>query len=305
MMLADDQIKKAAMLLKQGQLVAIPTETVYGLAGNATSDKAVALIYETKGRPQFNPLITHVLSLEDAKAFVTVNKQAEALAKQFWPGPLTLVLPRKEGCALSLLVSAGLDSVAIRSPAHPVARALLAETGFPLAAPSANRSGKISPTEARHVGDEFGSDIAILDGGKCSEGIESTVIDLTGAPTVLRPGTITQEAIEAVIGKIATTHNGSIKSPGMLEKHYAPNTPLRLNAMHADSGELLLAFGAALTGSAENLSPSGDLKEAAANLFHMLRALDKKDAKGIAVMPIPEEGLGIAINDRLRRAAKG
>ncbi len=301
-------IVEAAGLLQREKLAAFPTETVYGLGGNALSDHAVALIYETKGRPNFNPLIVHVPSLEEAKRYAIFNDEAQQLAKNFWPGALTLVLPRRKDCALSLLVSAGLDTVAVRVPAHPVAQALLKEAGFPIAAPSANKSGRISPTEAAHVRAEFGDALYIIDGGACEVGIESTVVDVSeGTPVILRPGSITKEQIEKIIGTITLAgKESSIKSPGMMDRHYAPSKPLRLDATDIKPGEALLAFGAEIPGAqiVQNLSPAGDLREAAANLFRMLRLLDSSDAKSIAVMPIPKEGLGVALNDRLGRAAK-
>lgn len=298
-------LKKAAEILARSELVAIPTETVYGLAGNALSDAAVAKIYETKNRPTFNPLIVHVPSLTAAKTYVEFTEIAENLAAEFWPGPLTLILPRKKNSPLSLLVSAGLDTVAIRVPAHPMALRLLETLDFPLAAPSANKSGKISPTEAAHVWAEFGNALPVLDGGPCTVGLESTVLDLTEkTPVILRPGLITAEQLSQHIA-LGDAQPSAIKSPGMLEKHYAPNHPLRLNAMQVDSGEALLAFGKPLAGAAimQNLSETGDFREAAANLFRMLRMLDASGAKKIAAMPIPNEGLGVAINDRLKRAA--
>lgn len=306
-------IAEAASALKAGKLVAFPTETVYGLGGDATSDHAVAAIYAAKGRPQFNPLIVHVHSLEQAQGLARFNDAALALAAHFWPGPLTLVLPRRSDCPLSLLVSAGMDTVAIRMPAHPLAQALLRECGLPLAAPSANRSGKISPTRAQHVRDDLGDRIAmVLDGGECSVGIESTVVGLSGgAPVILRPGSIAPEALSAVLDtQVAYHQSGGILAPGMLASHYAPNARMRLNATTASAGEALLAFGANVPGGAShtlNLSPAGNLREAAANLFAMLRTLDATGAGTIAVMPIPETtaeaALAYAINDRLLRAA--
>ena len=303
-------IVKAASLLKDNLLVAFPTETVYGLGGNALSDHAVAAIYEAKGRPQFNPLIVHVASLAEAERYAAFNDKAKKLAVIFWPGPLTLVLPRNQYCALSLLVSAGLDTVALRVPAHPLAQALLKSSGLPIAAPSANRSGRVSPTAAGHVHEELGDRVAmILDGGACDIGIESTVIDMTEeTPVILRPGSITLDQLKSAIGSVQTAKAGKgiLKSPGMLERHYAPNKPLRLNAEGVRPGEALLAFGSCVIpaeAGIQNLSPAGDLREAAANLFKMLRALDGTSAGGIAVMPIPHEGLGVAINDRLTRAA--
>ncbi len=302
-------IAHAAALLRDGRLVAFPTETVYGLGGIATNKHAVAAIFAAKGRPRFNPLIVHVPGLSEAEAFAVFDTRARHLAAHFWPGPLTLVLPRRQRSGLSLLVSAGLDTVAIRAPAHPLAEALLHATGRPIAAPSANRSGRISPTEASHVAEELGDRVAlILDGGRCAVGLESTVLDLTGgAPVLLRPGGVTREAIEGWLGPVETSDGaGMPKSPGMLASHYAPTLPLRLAAVDARPGEAVLAFGGdPPPGFAEVfwLSRSGDLSEAAANLFAMLRRLDQPPFTGIAVMPIPGEGLGQAINDRLRRAA--
>ena len=310
------EIATAARLLRDGGLVAFPTETVYGLGGDAGDDTAVAAIFAAKGRPQFNPLIVHVPDLAAASALVDVNDAARKLAAVFWPGPLTLVLPRRKDARLSLLVSAGLDSVAIRSPDHSVARKLLEAAGRPIAAPSANRSTEVSPTTADHVARSFagvsnGPEF-ILDGGACDIGIESTVLDLSGdVPTLLRPGGITPEQIAAVIGPIAradrTADLGTAArpSPGMMARHYAPKRPVRLNALSVAPTEALLAFGSPLAGAAKmlNLSAKGDLAEAAANLFAMLRDLDAPRFTAIAVMPIPESGLGLAINDRLARAA--
>ena len=316
-------LQKAANYLREDKLVAFPTETVYGLGGNALSDKAVAAIYAAKGRPDFNPLIVHVSNVNEAKKYAEFNEAAEKLAQHFWPGPLTLVLKRRVDCALSLLVSAGMDTVAMRVPAHDVAQALLLESGLPIAAPSANRSGRISPTEAAHVEEELGDRVdMILDGGACQVGIESTVVDMTGEwPVVLRPGSISAEALDChperrrgnfAARKIdpSTTlcyaRDDTIKSPGMLASHYAPDCTVRLNATSVEASEALLAFGQHVPQGAfrtENLSSSGDLKEAAANLFRMLRILDGSGVKRIAVMPIPETELGIAINDRLKRAA--
>jgi len=312
-----DVIADAAALLRGGKLVAFPTETVYGLGGDAGDDAAVAAIFAAKGRPQFNPLIVHVLNLEAADALVEVDDRARQLAAAFWPGPLTLVLPRRRDARLSLLVSAGLDSVAIRSPDHPVARKLLAAAGRLIAAPSANRSTEVSPTTADHVARSFAGvsngPAVILDGGACDVGIESTVLDLSGAtPTLLRPGGVTPEQIAAVIGPIARADKtadlgrAARPSPGMMARHYAPKCPVRLNALSVAPEEALLAFGPTpLAGAAKtlNLSAEGDLAEAAANLFAMLRALDEPRFAAIAVMPIPETGLGLAINDRLARAA--
>lgn len=306
-------VAEAARLLRDGKLVAFPTETVYGLGADATNERAVAAIFEAKGRPEFNPLISHVLGPDEAKRFVRWNDTADKLAARFWPGPLTLVLPRSAGSPISLLATAGLDTVAIRAPSHPVAQALIRAAGRPIAAPSANRSGAISPTRAEHVAESLGDRVPlILDGGPCLVGVESTVLDLAGAtPTLLRPGGATREAIEAAIGSIAVSDalpsgDSARKSPGQLESHYAPARPVRLGASTVGADEGLLAFGANVPPGAMltyNLSPSGDLAEAAANLFTQMRLLDRPGIGRIAVMPIPETGLGLAINDRLRRAA--
>jgi L-threonylcarbamoyladenylate synthase len=301
-------IVRAAALLRAGRLVAFPTETVYGLGGDATDDHAVAAIFGAKARPRFNPLIVHVCDLAEAERLAVFNSPAHRAAARFWPGPLTLVLPRQPSAGLSLLASAGLDTVAIRVPAHRVAQALLRETECPIAAPSANRSGRVSPTEAAHVAEEFGDEVAlILDDGPTPVGLESTVLDLSGeAPALLRPGAVTLEVLTELLGPIALTSSGLPKSPGMLASHYAPRLPVRVAATGARPGEALLAFGPdAPPGFAEVLwlSRSGDVTEAAANLFAMLRRLDRPTFTGIAVMPIPEHGLGHAINDRLSRAA--
>ena len=301
-------IARAAALLHAGRLVAFPTETVYGLGGDATNDDAVAAIFAAKSRPRFNPLIVHVRDLAEAETLAVLNSPARHAAARFWPGPLTLVLPRQPAAGLALLASAGLDTVAIRVPAHPVAQALLRETDRPIAAPSANRSGRVSPTEAAHVADDLGDDVAlILDDGPTPVGLESTVLDLSGeTPALLRPGAVTLEALTELLGPVSLPGSALPKSPGMLPSHYAPCLPLRIAATAARPGEALLAFGPdASAGFAEVLwlSRSGDLAEAAANLFAMLRRLDRPSFTGIAVMPIPEHGLGRAINDRLRRAA--
>jgi L-threonylcarbamoyladenylate synthase len=306
-------IAEAARLIRAGALVAFPTETVYGLGGDATNERAVAAIFEAKGRPQFNPLISHVAAIEDAGRLVKWNDTADKLARRFWPGPLTFVLPRAPASPIALLATAGLDTAAIRAPSHPVAQALIRAAGRPIAAPSANRSGSLSPTRAEHVADSLGDNVKlILDGGPCNVGLESTVLDLTTTtPTLLRPGGATREAIEAVVGPIALSNaipNGQSarRSPGQLASHYAPARPVRLDASHAEPSEGLLAFGPNPPPGARltcNLSPTGDLAEAAANLFAMLRSLDQPEVSRIAVMPIPQTGLGLAINDRLRRAA--
>jgi L-threonylcarbamoyladenylate synthase len=306
-------IAAAARLLQDGGLVAFPTETVYGLGGDATNERAVAAIFAAKGRPQFNPLISHVLDAAAAQKLVRWNDTADKLAARFWPGPLTLVLPRAKGSTIALLATAGLDTAAVRAPSHPVAQALIRAAGRPLAAPSANRSGAVSPTRAEHVAESLGDRVTmIVDGGPCLVGIESTVLDLmTTTPTLLRPGGATREAIEAVIGAVALSDavpsgDSARKSPGQLASHYAPERPIRLNATSAAADEGLLAFGPCVPAGAlltVNLSRAGELAEAAANLFAMLRALDRPGISRIAVMPIPETGLGLAINDRLRRAA--
>ncbi len=305
--LTPESIAEAASALRAGELVAFPTETVYGLGADATNDRAVAAIFATKGRPQFNPLIVHVPDVEAAHGIVDLPPVAERLAAEFWPGALSLVAPRRMDSILSLLLSAGLNTVAIRVPAPEGARALLRAAGVPVAAPSANISGRISPTTAQHVAMELGDHVAIiLDGGPCAIGLESTVVDTTSSPpTLLREGGVTAEDIESHLGltlMIANSDDTAPKSPGMLTSHYAPGCPLRMNAAKAQSGEALLGFGAA-PDAAINLSPTGNLTEAAANLFASLRMLDTPTCNVIAVMPIPETGLGRAINDRLRRAA--
>jgi L-threonylcarbamoyladenylate synthase len=308
-----DAIDEAAELIRAGRLVAFPTETVYGLGANATDDAACAAVFSAKGRPRFNPLIVHVLDAKAAAAHIIIDERASRLAELFWPGPLTLVLPRRADCRLSLLISAGLDTAAIRSPAHPVARDLLRKADVPIAAPSANRSGEVSPTTAEHVAHSLGAAVdLVLDGGSCAVGIESTVLDLSAMiPTLLRPGAVTAEALSEALGtEIARAapvggEDQGLASPGMLARHYAPGRPVRLNATERHANEALLAFGSdAPTGDGVlNLSTCGDLAEAAANLFRMLRALDRPRYAAIAVMPIPDTGLGEAINDRLKRAA--
>jgi L-threonylcarbamoyladenylate synthase len=301
-------IEQAAGLLAEGRLVAFPTETVYGLGADATNDTAVAAVFEAKGRPQFNPLIIHVTDADMAARYVRVPAMAGHLMDAFWPGGLSLVMPRLEPCPVSLLAGAGLDTLAVRCPSHRVAQTLIAALGKPVAAPSANLSGAVSPTRASHVAQSLGDAVAmILDGGSSEAGIESTVIDVCGdQPVILRPGAITQEEIEAVIGTVMTVvdgNEGKRRSPGMLERHYAPNCPLRMNATAVQTGETLLGFGENAPPNSLNLSRTGNLREAAANLFAMLRDLETFQATAIAVMPIPESGLGRAINDRLRRAA--
>ena len=304
-----ESIAAAAAALRAGRLVAFPTETVYGLGADATDDRAVAAIFAAKDRPSFNPLIIHLADHAAADALVRMDARGRILAEQFWPGPLTLVLPRREGCSVSLLASAGLDTLAVRLPRHPVAARLLKAFGGPIAAPSANPSGRLSPTTATHVAEGLGDRVAmILDGGPTAIGLESTVVDLSGAQArLLRPGGLTAEEIEAVIGPLAAAESAtSPRSPGMLESHYAPVLPLRLEAGSVAADEALLAFGPKVPPGAHktlNLSPGGDLTQAAANLFAHLRRLDASGARRIAVMAVPDEGLGRAINDRLRRAA--
>jgi len=305
---ADDSAARAeaARLLRAGALVAFATETVYGLGADATDDKAVARIFEAKQRPLFNPLISHVPSAEAAFEQGAATPDAERIAAAFWPGPLTLVLRRRPGCDIALLASAGLETVALRVPGNADARALLAEAGIPVAAPSANRSGRVSPTTALHVAEELGDRVAlILDGGPCPVGLESTVLDLSGpAPRLLRPGAVTREQLEALLGPVGRVAEGDpVTAPGMLASHYAPQAPVRLWATDRRPGEAFLDFGATRPEADLDLSPSGDLVEAAARLFAALRALDGAAVAAIAVAPIPETGLGLAINDRLRRAA--
>ena len=308
---SSDAIARGAALLREGKLVAFPTETVYGLGGDATNDRAVASIFEAKGRPQFNPLIAHVAEPNDLNNLVKLNAKARLLVDKFWPGPLTLVLPRAKDCPVSLLASAGLDTLAVRMPSHPVALDLLRAFKKPIAAPSANAFGKLSPTEAAHVAESLGDKAdLILDGGRCAVGVESTVLDLTSAqPAILRHGGVTREKLEPVIGQVGMQTHDELapKSPGMLASHYAPHLPLRLNALEASETEVMLCFGGQIPSKSGqkwvNLSTKGDLKEAAANLFALLRAVDQPFYSGIAVMPIPDMGLGAAINDRLKRAA--
>jgi len=304
-------IAGAADRLRAGELVAFPTETVYGLGADATNGLAVARIFEAKGRPTFNPLIVHVADTPAAKEVARFTPLAERLAEAFWPGPLTLVLGRCATSPIPDLVTAGLDTVAVRVPNHAVAQALLREFDRAIAAPSANRSGHVSPTRAEHVRDDLGVSLAlILDGGRTHGGIESTVLDATGAePVLLRPGAVTVEAIEGVL-ELGVRRNAGEgeqpRSPGQALRHYAPRARLRLDAHEVRPGEALLAFGPdapPTSGPAYNISPRGDLVEAAANLFAALRALDAFRAETIAVMPIPRTGLGEAINDRLMRAA--
>jgi L-threonylcarbamoyladenylate synthase len=304
-----DAIRRAAQALARGEIVAFPTETVYGLAANALDACAVAKVFAAKERPRFNPLIVHVPGLAEAGEYGLVNEAARKLASAFWPGPLTLVMKRRSTCGVADLVSAGLDTIALRAPAHPVAQALLAKAALPLAGPSANRSGRISPTAAAHVEAELGDRPAmILDGGPSPVGIESTVVSVVCEPALLRPGAVPREAIERVLGAPLAAAKAAERaaSPGQLPSHYAPLTPLRLDARAVRADEALLAFGGDVPAGARvtvNLSQSGNLEEAASRLFGALRELDRAGAAAIAVMPIPANGLGEAINDRLRRAA--
>lgn len=302
-------LRKAADLLSDGGLVAFPSETVYGLGADARRDTSVAQIFEAKGRPRFNPLIIHLPDLTRAKTYAQFNADAQALAQAFWPGPLTLVVPLRADAGLSPLVTAGLDTVAIRVPEHPVTQGLLRAFDGPLAGPSANPSGRISPTRAAHVLDGLSGKIAaVVDGGACAVGVESTIVgfDETG-PVLLRPGGLPTEAIADCLGKPigAWSKENGISAPGQLTSHYAPRVAVRLNVTTPQQDALWLGFGPDCPGATLNLSPSGDLIEAAANLFHHLRALDEQ-AKGdqiIEVAPVPHNGLGLAINDRLNRAA--
>ena len=306
----------AVHCLRAGGLVAFPTETVYGLGADATNAHAVARLYDAKGRPAFNPLISHVTGEAAAQKLAQFNDNAAKLAKAFWPGPLTLVLPKADGCPVAELATAGLDSIAVRVPQHDVAQKILAAFGRPIVAPSANRSGHVSPTTAAHVlADLRGRIELIVDGGASPVGVESTVVACLGEPMLLRPGGLPRQAIEQVLGGALADAPATIAAddaplaPGMLTSHYAPRTPVRLDARDVAAGEALLAFGpspiAGVAGAKTtlNLSKSGDLIEAAANLFSCLRTLDGAGAKMIAVMPIPHNGLGEAINDRLKRAA--
>jgi L-threonylcarbamoyladenylate synthase len=297
-------IAAAGAALRRGGLVIMPTETVYGLAADAGDAHAVAAVYAAKGRPAFNPLIAHVPDVATARRIARFDARAERLAAAFWPGPLTLVLPVEDEAAVCDLARAGLDTVAVRAPAHPVAHALLQAFGGPLVAPSANRSGRPSPTTFVDAMDETGSAVAAaLDGGPCAIGLESTVVALLDDARLLRPGAVTRAEIEALIGPLLEAEADAKRSPGRLARHYAPNLPLRLNATEPRADEVWLGFGPH-GGAGFNLSPEGDLAEAAANLFAYLRAADRSDgAAGISVAPIPDTGLGEAINDRLRRAA--
>jgi len=312
-------VAAAARSLAAGGLVAFPTETVYGLGADATNPAAIARLYQAKGRPAFNPLIAHVGELSAARQIARFDATALALAEAFWPGPLTLVLPKTPDCAVADLATAGLDTVAIRIPAHPVSRDILRVFGGPVVAPSANLSGHVSPTTAAHVQSDLAGRIdLIVDGGAVAVGVESTIVGCFLEPMLLRPGGVPRADIERLLGRAlvqppegADSDNGQPLAPGMLASHYAPRTKVRLNAVALEPGEALLAFGlGAISGidaasTVMNLSERGDLAEAAANLFGYLRTLDTKGAHTIAVMPIPHDGLGEAINDRLRRAAVG
>ena len=308
-------VAAAARVLSQGGLVAFPTETVYGLGADATNAAAIAHLYAAKGRPAFNPLIAHVGDIEAARRIARFDAQAAALAEAFWPGPLTLVLPKTTDCPVADLATAGLETIAIRVPAHAVARDILRAFGGPVVAPSANLSGHVSPTTAAHVQSDLAGRIdLIVDGGPVEVGVESTIVGCFTEPVLLRPGGLPRGEIERVLGRPlaqppAGSDDGQPLAPGMLASHYAPRTRVRLDATRLEPGEALLAFGPDAVAGVDaatavmNLSVRGDLDEAAANLFGYLRALDARGARAIAVMPVPHHGLGEAINDRLRRAA--
>jgi L-threonylcarbamoyladenylate synthase len=305
MILASDDAgtAQAAEILREGGLVALPTETVYGLAARADSERAIAEIYRAKGRPDFNPLIVHVATVEQAQRLAQLDDRALLLAERFWPGPLTMVLPLRDDAPVAAAVTAGLPTIALRMPAHPLMQAVLRETGLPLAAPSANRSGSVSPTAARHVIASF-SEAApvVLDGGECARGLESTIIALRGTGwQLLRPGPIPESDVAAVLGDAMAVTPGRIEAPGQLARHYSPGKPIRLEAEHAGEGEFLIGF-AAVAGDC-SLSPSGDLAEAAARLYDCLHRAAASNRSRIAVAAIPDRGIGAAINDRLRRAA--
>jgi L-threonylcarbamoyladenylate synthase len=315
----DAAVAAAARFLAQGGLVAFPTETVYGLGADAGNPAAITRLYQAKGRPAFNPLIAHVGDLDAARRIGRFDATATALAEAFWPGPLTLVLPKTLDCAVADLATAGLDTIAIRVPAHPIARSILRAFGGAVVAPSANLSGHVSPTTAGHVQSDLMSRIdLIVDGGAVAVGVESTIVGCFDQPMLLRPGGLPREEIERVLGRALLQPPGDVDSassqplaPGMLASHYAPRTRVRLNAFRVEAGEALLAFGPAMVPGTDaaaavmNLSPRSNVDEAAANLFGYLRALDLGGARAIAVMPIPRHGLGEAINDRLGRAAMG
>ena len=301
-------LKEAGEKLKSGEVVAFPTETVYGLGADATNEVACKKIYELKGRPPNNPLIVHIADKKDAYKYGEINAMAEKIIKNFWPGPISIVVRLGENSGICTIATAGLDTVALRMPDHPIALELIALSGRPIDAPSANISNYISPTEAKHVMESFGGKVAIIEGDKSAFGLESTIVDLSGAkPVILRYGFITPEAIAKVLGcEVRMRDKGRIIAPGMMQKHYSPKTPLRLNASKALNSEIGLGFGKSDIGDL-NLSHSGNLAEAAGNLYSMLRLLDAKALRqrfeGIAISPIPNEGIGLAINDRLRRGA--
>ncbi len=299
-------MRAAAAALRSGALVGMPTETVYGLAGDASNPEAVARIFAAKGRPRFNPLISHVASLDLAIAEGQLDERAIALAERFWPGPVTLVVPVADSARTSELARAGLRSIGLRVPGHRLALDLLREFDGPVSAPSANPSGKLSPTRAEDVERDLGEQVElVLDGGECEKGIESSIVAVMPGepPRLLRPGAVSRAQLENEVGELAAAGSDAITAPGQLASHYAPRAAVRLNATRADDGEVLLGFGPAAEGAALNLSPSGDTVEAAANLYRMLRELDATVATTIVVSPVPETGLGEAINDRLRRAA--
>lgn len=305
-----ETIAEAARLIRGGGLVAFPTETVYGLGADATNGEAVAAIFTAKDRPKFNPLIIHLANILDAERLVLFDDRARAVAASFWPGPLSMILNRSEDCPVSLLAGAGLSTLAVRVPAHPTAQALLSAAVTPIAAPSANLSGEVSPTSAAHVAESLGKTVdLIVDDGPCRVGLESTVLDLSQTkPMILRPGAIGADELERYVGPIATLDKQSVspRSPGLLPRHYATRIPLRMMASAVSENEALLAFGADFPAGAkftENLSEQSNLAEAASNLFAMMRTLDRPDCTGIAVMPIPNQGIGRAINNRLQRAA--
>ena len=301
-----EEADEVARALKAGDLVIFPTETVYGIAADAGNARAVARLYEAKGRPAFNPLIAHVGDLSAAERIAVFDDRARVLAEAFWPGPLTLVAPYRENSGVCDLARAGLDTVAVRVPAHPSARAVLAAFGGPVVAPSANRSGRPSPTTYADAGAETGAfTVAGLDGGACAVGLESAVVSLLHGPArLLRPGAVTRDMIEVLIGPLAEAEADAKRSPGRQTRHYAPQAPIRLDAVAPAPGEAYLAFGPTPAGPGVfNLSPASDLAEAAANLFAYLRAADALSPRAIAVATVPETGLGEAINDRLRRAA--
>ena len=295
----------AAEALKTGRLVILPTETVYGLAADASNPQAVARIFEAKGRPRFNPLIAHVANALDAESIAVFDNRARTLAETFWPGPLTIVAPVRDRDRVCDLARAGLDSVAVRVPGHPRARAVITAFGGAVVAPSANRSGRPSPTTFDDALEETGQSVgAAVDGGPCAVGVESTVVSvLDGRVALLRPGSVTREEIESVVGPLAEEAGQGHRSPGRLALHYAPDAPVRIEAESAREGEILLGFGPSVGEQGWSLSPTGDLREAAANLFRLLREADRNKPASIAVSPIPHKGLGEAINDRLRRAA--